>query len=156
MMSNTQLIELLEDEPPQIQAEIIRINTSSAVGTSSGSAGPDHCRLAWPAQFVPDEPAARHHPIVSSRGHVHRLMTDAAACRSVPPAAVDTTRLRLSQTSQHRGKRPHDLRGCHRLCGEVPRRRWRWRDRHWCACCDGTGNSPHGPARARLRPIREN
>jgi hypothetical protein len=29
VMSNTQLIELLEGEPPQIQAEIIRINTEA-------------------------------------------------------------------------------------------------------------------------------
>ena len=29
LMSNTQLIELLEDEPPQIQAEVIRINTEA-------------------------------------------------------------------------------------------------------------------------------
>ena len=29
VMSNTQLIELLEDEPPQIQAEIVRINTEA-------------------------------------------------------------------------------------------------------------------------------
>jgi len=28
-MSNTQLIQLLEDEPPQIQAEIVRINTEA-------------------------------------------------------------------------------------------------------------------------------
>ena len=29
LMSNTQLIQLLEDEPPQIQAEIVRINTEA-------------------------------------------------------------------------------------------------------------------------------
>jgi hypothetical protein len=29
VMSNTQLIQLLEDEPPEIQAEIIRINTEA-------------------------------------------------------------------------------------------------------------------------------
>jgi hypothetical protein len=29
VMSNTQLIELLENEPPQIQAEVIRINTDA-------------------------------------------------------------------------------------------------------------------------------
>ena len=29
LMTNTQLIEVLEDEPPEIQAEIIRINTEA-------------------------------------------------------------------------------------------------------------------------------
>jgi hypothetical protein len=29
LLSNTQLIQLLEDEPPQIQAEIVRINTEA-------------------------------------------------------------------------------------------------------------------------------
>ena len=59
VMSNTQLIELLEDEPPQIQAEVIRINDGgSAVGAPSGSARPDHRRPARAAQFVPDEPPA--------------------------------------------------------------------------------------------------
>ena len=66
LMSNTQLIELLENEPPQIQAEVIRINTGSAALALQVAAGPDHRRPAGPAQFVPDEPAARHHPIVSS------------------------------------------------------------------------------------------
>src|SRR4030095_9529013 len=29
LMSNTQLIELLEDEPPEIQAEILRVNNEA-------------------------------------------------------------------------------------------------------------------------------
>ena len=79
VMSNTQLIELLEDEPPQIQAEVIRINTEARpLALQVALLVPIIAGLLGPAQFVPDEPAARRHPIVSSRGHVHRLMTNAA------------------------------------------------------------------------------
>ena len=75
-MSNTQLIEAAGGQPPEIQAEIIRINTEARpLALQVALLVPIIAGLLGPAQFVPDEPAARHHPIVNSRGHVHRLMT---------------------------------------------------------------------------------
>jgi hypothetical protein len=74
VMSNTQLIELLEGEPPQIQAEIIRINTE---------ARPLALQVALLVPFIagllglvnsfrmgrlPD-----HNSVVCSRGHGARL-----------------------------------------------------------------------------------
>ena len=76
VMSNTQLEELLADEPPEIQDEIVRINTDARpTRASGGAARPDPRRAARAVQLVPDDAPARPDAGRRRRGDEPRLIT---------------------------------------------------------------------------------
>ena len=59
VMSNTQLEEQLADQPPEIQDEIIRINTDARpLALQVALLDPDPRRPARPAQRLPDDATA--------------------------------------------------------------------------------------------------
>ena len=60
VMTNTALLALLADEPPEVQAEIIRINTEARAARPPGCAArPARRGHRRPGQLVPDDAAAR-------------------------------------------------------------------------------------------------
>ena len=59
VMSNTQLVELLAGQPPEIREEIVRINTDARPARPPDRAArPDPRGPGRPAQLVPDDPPA--------------------------------------------------------------------------------------------------
>ena len=83
VMSNTQLEELLADQPEEIQDEIIRINTDARpLALQVALLDPDHRRPPRARQLVPHEALARPEAIGSGRVGPGRL----TGTRGVPRA----------------------------------------------------------------------
>ena len=79
VMTNTHLEELLVDEPPATQAEIIRINTDARpLALQIALAHPDPRRRPRPGQLEPHEARPRPGALVSRRRHPGRLTRSAA------------------------------------------------------------------------------
>ena len=80
VMSNTQLAELLAGQPPEIQAEIIRINTEARpIALQIGSAHPDPRQCRRPPGLLPHDAASRSQARRHRRGDSPGLTLAAAA-----------------------------------------------------------------------------
>jgi hypothetical protein len=92
LLSNTQLEEVLVGQPPDVQAEIIRINTDAPAARAADRApraAPG--RPGGAVQRVPDAAAARARTIRLGRGHVLRL-TSAQIGRRLDSARTSRTK----------------------------------------------------------------